>query len=92
MAHPGSRFARALLGERLGAGLADDDDVNLAGILHLVLDLLRDVMREHGRLGVVDGIRLDHDANLAAGLHGRRVRSTPSWELAISSSFSRRLM
>ena len=59
-----------LLGQALCAGLADHDDMDLAGVLHLVLDLLGDVVGEDGCLGVVDLVRLDHDADLAACLHG----------------------
>lgn len=39
--------ACALLRDADRAALADDHDLHLAGILHLVLDALRDVVREH---------------------------------------------
>ena len=72
MVHPNHDLARTLFGKRLGTGLANDDNMNLTGILHLVLDLLGNIMRKHGRLSIVDGIRLHHDTDLAAGLHGVR--------------------
>ena len=46
-----------------------DDDANLAGILHLVLDLLCDVVGKNRRLRIRDLLRLHHDMKLATRLH-----------------------
>ncbi len=51
------------------AGLADNDHADLAGILHLVLDLLGDVVGKDRGLSIGDLLRLNHHVELAAGLH-----------------------
>src|SRR5690606_32419910 len=50
--------------------LADDRDLDLAGILHRLLDLLGDVLAQADRRQVVDVLRLDDDTHLAACLQG----------------------
>ena len=52
------------------ARLADDGDLDLAGVLQALLDLLRDVAGQPGRPEVVDRVRLDEDPDLAPGLDG----------------------
>ena len=44
--------------------------LDLAGVGQLVLDLLGDIAREQDHLVLADVLRLDHDADLAAGLDG----------------------
>src|SRR4249920_2333920 len=63
------RRSRHLSGELGGADLADDRDLDLAGVLQFLLDLLRDVARDDLRLEIIDGPRLHEDAHLAPGLH-----------------------
>src|SRR5689334_24002594 len=63
---PGNALARELR----GAGLADDRDADLAGVGELLLDLLGDVAGDDLGLDVVYLLGLDHDADLAARLHG----------------------
>ena len=53
-----------------GTALANHDNANLTGILHLFLDLMGDIVRKHRGLGIGDLVRLNHDMNLATGLHG----------------------
>src|SRR5512136_1385487 len=50
--------------------LADDGDLDLAGVVELGLDLGRGVLGQQGRLVVGDLEGLDDDADLAAGLQG----------------------
>ena len=57
-------------GEFGGPGLADHGDADLARVGELLLDLLGDVAGDHLGLDVVDPVGLDHDPDLAAGLHG----------------------
>src|SRR5215831_8603826 len=52
------------------ARLADHDDLDVAGILHLGLDALRDVLGELVGVEVGDLVGLGHDAELAPGLDG----------------------
>ena len=59
-----------LLGNAYRAALANDDDLHLAGVLHLVFDLLRYIVGQDLGGGLVDDLGLHHDANLAAGLDG----------------------
>src|SRR5581483_11013642 len=61
-----------LFGVLHGPRLSDHRDLDLPGILQLLLHLLRDVPGHDLGLEVVDLPRLDHDADLAPGLH--RVR------------------
>src|SRR5262245_28685550 len=61
--------ARALLGVLDRAGLPHDRDLDLARVLELLLYLLGDVARHDLRREVVDVLRLDHDPDLATGLH-----------------------
>lgn len=42
------------------------------GVLHLVLDLLRDIVRKDDSRSFVDLVGNDHDANLTTSLHGVR--------------------
>src|ERR687892_2847814 len=51
------------------ARLADHGHLDLAGVLELLLDLARDLVREQYRAVVVERARRDHHADLAAGLH-----------------------
>src|SRR5437867_9373085 len=55
--------------EFLRPDLADDADLDLAGILELLLDLLGDVPGHDLRREIVDLLGLHHHPNLAAGLH-----------------------
>src|ERR1700741_3832116 len=66
----GLTFAKVSAGEFGGAGLADDRDADLAGVGELLLDLLGDVAGDDLGLDVVHLLGLDHDADLAARLHG----------------------
>src|SRR6185295_13511070 len=50
------------------ARLTDDHDLDVAGVLHLGLDALADVLGELVRVEVGDLLGLGHDAQLAAGL------------------------
>src|SRR4051794_36436284 len=53
-----------------GARLPDHRHLDLAGVLELLLDLARDLVREQDGAVVVERARVEHDADLAAGLHG----------------------
>src|SRR5215217_569512 len=53
-----------------GPRLPDDGDLDLAGVLELLLDLAGDLVGEQHGAVVVERARLDHHADLAAGLHG----------------------
>src|SRR4051812_49739250 len=53
-----------------GPGLPDDGDLDLAGVLELLLDLAGDLVAEQDRAVVVERAGDDHHADLAAGLHG----------------------
>src|SRR3954454_14012884 len=53
-----------------GPGLPDHGDLDLAGVLELLLDLARDLVAQQHRAVVVERARDDHHADLAAGLHG----------------------
>src|SRR6185436_19328801 len=69
-----TRGPSPLPGKLNGAGLPDNSDLDLPGILELVLDPFGDVLRQpHGRL-VRDPLAFDDDADLAAGLQGERLR------------------
>src|SRR6266508_1067695 len=61
-----------LLGVLHGTRLADHGHLHLAGVLHRLLDLLRDVARETGRRQVVDLIRLHDDTHLSTSLDRER--------------------
>src|SRR3954449_4304012 len=50
--------------------LPDDRDLDLPGVLELLLDLARDLVREQHGAVVVEGTGHHHHADLAAGLHG----------------------
>src|SRR4051812_4310046 len=52
-----------------GPRLPDDGHLDLAGVLELLLDLARDLVREQDGAVVVERAGLDHHADLAAGLH-----------------------
>src|SRR5215831_4175098 len=65
----GGRLVRpALLRELDRAGLPDHGHLDLAGVLELILDLARDLVREQDGTVVVDLLRLDDHADLAARL------------------------
>src|SRR3954462_20882 len=64
-----TRGPRPLLRVFDRARLADDGDLDLARVLELLLDLLRDVPGEHLRGEVVDVVGLDHHAHVATRLH-----------------------
>ena len=51
------------------ARLPDHGDLDLAGVLELLLDLARDLVREQHGAVVVERAGDDHHADLAAGLH-----------------------
>src|ERR671916_61197 len=53
-----------------GPRLPDHGDLDLAGVLELLLDLARDLVREQDGAVVVERARDDHHADLAARLHG----------------------
>src|SRR5215213_11749231 len=53
-----------------GPRLPDDRHLDLARVLELLLDLAGDLVREQDGAVVVERARLDHHADLAAGLHG----------------------
>ena len=53
------------------AALADDVDLDLAGVIQRVLDLLCDLAGQQDDLIVADDIGLDHDAHFAACLNGK---------------------
>ncbi len=72
--------------------LPDDRDLDLPGVVQLVLDLGGDVLGDQGGPVVGDLLALDDDPDLAAGLQGEGLLDTPSKESAISSSFCRRSM
>ena len=59
-----------LLGVLDGLGLTQQVDLDLAGVLQLVLDLLGDIAGQQDHLILADDLGLDHDADLAAGLDG----------------------
>ena len=81
----------AVRGDVRRAALADDRHLDLARVLELVLDLARDLVREQDRRVVVDLLRLDDHADLAAGL--QRVDLLDARPCAASSSSdSSRLM
>ena len=54
----------------VAAGFADDRHADLARVGEFLFHLLGDVAGDHLRLDVVDLVRLDHDPDLAARLHG----------------------
>src|SRR6201995_2590201 len=62
-----------LSGEFHRAGLTDHGDADLARIGQLLLDLLGDVAGDDLGLDVVHAVRLDHDPDLPAGLHGEHL-------------------
>src|SRR5215470_8054062 len=62
--------SRLSLGHFHRARLADHDDLDVPGILHLGLDALGDVLGELVRVEVGDLLGLGHDAELAPGLNG----------------------
>src|SRR6185312_12739063 len=53
-----------------GPRLPDDGDLDLPGVLELLLDLASDLVREQHGAVVVERARNHHHADLAAGLHG----------------------
>ena len=73
-----------------GTALADDIDLDLAGVIQRILDLLCDGAGQQDDLIVADDVGLDHDAHFAASLHGECLLDASKLE-EISSRFSRRL-
>ena len=66
-----SSFASLMLFSDIdSAALANHDDAHLTGILHLFLDLMGDIVSQDRGLGIGNLVRLDHDVDLATGLHG----------------------
>src|SRR2546426_749030 len=63
----------SLAGKIHRARLADDDDLDLAGILQLALDLAGDLVGQLGRPAVVDGVGRHDDAHLAPRLNGEHL-------------------
>src|SRR5918999_2071398 len=61
------------LGVLDAADLADHGDLDLPRVLELLLDPLGHVAGQHLGGDVVDVLRPDHDADLAAGLHGEHL-------------------
>src|SRR5512141_274041 len=76
------RAPYALLGVLGRARLADDRHLDLARVGQAVLDLLDDVAREARGREVVDFVRADEDADLAAGLHA--LMSSATWTIGAS--------
>src|SRR5215217_2576989 len=65
------RFADIALTSVVGGPrLPDDRDLDLAGVLELLLDLAGDLVGEQDGAVVVERAGLHHHADLAAGLHG----------------------
>lgn len=88
------RHAAPLLHLRLfrivdGAAFADNNHFYLAGILHFILDLLGNVMRQNNGAAssTISGTTITRISRPACMAY---VRSTPLWAFAISSNFSRR--
>ena len=69
--HNGLLLVLILLRVLDGAALADDVDLDLAGIIEGILDLLGDLAGQQDDLIIADDIGLDHDADFAAGLNGK---------------------
>ena len=65
-----------LFGEADGTCLADDRNLDLTGIGHLVLNAACDFRRQFFGLGVVNLIGTDNDAELSAGLDGVGLEDT----------------
>src|SRR3954468_11270438 len=61
-------FMASLLRHFDRAGLPDDHDLDVAGVLHLGLDALGDVLGELVGVEIADDVRLGDHAQLAAGL------------------------
>ena len=59
-----------LLGVLDGLGFPDQIDLDLSGVFQLVLDLLGDLPGQQHHTVLADLLRLDHDADLPAGLDG----------------------
>src|SRR4249920_539882 len=66
---PQATFAPVSFGVLDRTRLAHDRDLDLPGVLQLLLDLFGDVPRHHLGGEVVDVLGLDHHADLATGLH-----------------------
>ena len=65
-----------LFGIGNAAGLADDSNLHLSGIGHLVLDLRGDIGTEGLGLGIVHLVGTDDDTELTACLDGIGLRDT----------------
>src|SRR6476661_5822583 len=63
-------YRKYLLGISHGAHFPDDGDFNLAGVLHLLLDFLRDFEAQLGGALVGHVLGIHHHAQFAAGLNG----------------------
>src|SRR3954454_11977749 len=64
------RTEPASLGVVRGPALADHGHLDLAGIVELLLDVARDLVRQERGSVVVDLLRLDDHADLPAGVDG----------------------
>src|SRR5207253_4411721 len=69
IASPMAVPSMSLAGKIHRARLADDDDLDLAGILQLALDLAGDLVGQLGRPAVVDGVGRHDDPHLAPRLN-----------------------
>ncbi len=88
-----SSFASLMLFSNIdSAALANHDDLHLAGILAFRFRFDGRYREPNRRLGFIDLLRLNHDVNLATGLHGIGTRSTPVVGVGDFLNFSRRLI
>ena len=69
-----------------GAAFADHADLDLAGVIQLVLDLFGNLAGQQDDLIITNLIRLDQDADLAACLHGVRAFNAPGRAALIASA------
>ena len=70
---PTPRADRRSAGELGGAGFPDDRDPDLARVGEFLFHLLGHVPRDHLGLDIVHPLRLDHDPDLPARLHGEHL-------------------
>ena len=62
------RCAHVLFCDPDGSAFADDNDLDLARVLHLALNAVSDIVSQDDGLSLVDDFGLDHDADFAACL------------------------
>ena len=65
-----SSGTQSLFGVFNRAGLTHDVDLDLPGIIQLILDLLDDLAGDNHHSVVIDHIGLEHNPHLASGLNG----------------------